>query len=90
MYPFREFFPPYPDIQDQLQVFVYTNLSTMIAPHQEVLLRRSFRAALTTALNDVGERHNIELPNDLKDILDIFIITQLPQRTRLSITPPVR
>ena len=66
-----------PDISDELEVFLYTNLSAMISPNPNVLLTPSFLAALTSALNNVGIRHNIALPNDLKDILDVFIISNI-------------
>jgi hypothetical protein len=64
-----------PDIRDQLEVFLYTNLSAIVSPNPDVLLTPRFQAALTSALNDVGIRHNIWLPNDLKNILDVFIVT---------------
>lgn len=63
-----------PDISDTLEVFLYTNLSTIISPNPSVLLTPAFHAALQAALNDVGIRHNIDLPKDLKDILDVFVI----------------
>ncbi|HWR44969.1 hypothetical protein [Sporomusa sp.] len=64
-----------PDISDELEVFLYTNLSAIVSPNPEVLLTPSFQAALNSALNSVGSRHNIALPSDLKDILDVFIIS---------------
>lgn len=63
-----------PDISDTLEVFLYTNLNTMISPNPFVLLTPSFHAALLATLNDVGIRHNIDLQKDLKDILDVFVI----------------
>lgn len=66
-----------PDIGDALEVFLYTNLSAMISPNPTVLLTPVFRASLVVALNNVGIRHNIGLPKDLKDILDVFIITNI-------------
>ncbi|CUH96788.1 hypothetical protein P22_2899 [Propionispora sp. 2/2-37] len=63
-----------PDISDELEVFLYTNLSAIISPNPSVLLTPAFQAALQVALNDVGIRHNIGLPKDLKDILDVFIV----------------
>ncbi|MBP2663468.1 MAG: hypothetical protein H6Q71_1416 [Firmicutes bacterium] len=63
-----------PDIGDQLEVFLYTNLSTIVSPNPDVLLTPRFQAALTSALNDVGVRHNIAVPSDLKDIFDVFIV----------------
>lgn len=63
-----------PDILDGLEVFLYTNLSTIISPTPSVLLTPSFQAALQIALNDVGIRHHVGLANDLKDVLDAFII----------------
>ena len=66
-----------PDVSDELEVFLYTNLSTIISPNPSVLLTPAFQAALQAALNDVGIRHNIGLPKDLKDILDVFIITNI-------------
>ncbi|MBP2649316.1 MAG: hypothetical protein H6Q74_141 [Firmicutes bacterium] len=62
------------DIDDQLEVFLYTNLSTIISPNPSVLLTSQFHAALLASLNGVGIRHDILLPQDLKDILDVFII----------------
>jgi len=64
-----------PDVGDGLEVFLYTNLSAIISPTPSVLLTPDFQAGLQTALNDVGIRHNIGLSRDLKDILDVFIIT---------------
>lgn len=66
-----------PDISDTLEVFLYTNLSTIISPTPSVLLTPAFQASLQSALNDVGIRHNIGLPKDLKDILDVFIIANI-------------
>jgi len=63
-----------PDIIDGLEVFLYTNLSTIISPTPSVLLTPSFQAALQVALNDVGIRHHAGLANDLKDVLDAFIV----------------
>jgi len=63
-----------PDVADSLEVFLYTNLSTIISPTPSVLLTPDFQAGLQIALNDVGIRHNIGLSKDIKDILDIFII----------------
>jgi len=66
-----------PDVSDEVEVFLYTNLSTIISPNPSVLLTPSFQASLTSALNSVGERHNIALAKDLKDILDVFIIANV-------------
>lgn len=63
-----------PDIGDQLEVFLATNLSTIVSPNPEVLLTPQFQASLDSALNSVGIRHNIGLQSDLKDILDVYII----------------
>ena len=62
-----------PDIGDELEVFVYKNLSTIISPHPEVLLTPSFRAALVSALNNVGPRPT-NVQKDLVDIISVFII----------------
>lgn len=75
-----------PDIGDVLEVFLYTNLSAMISPNPSILLTPAFQASLQVALNDVGIRHNIGLPKDLKDILDVFIITNI-NRITLDTTP---
>jgi hypothetical protein len=64
-----------PDVADALEVFLYTNLSTIISPTPSVLLTPAFQAALQVALNDVGIGHNIGLAKDLKDVLDVFITT---------------
>lgn len=64
-----------PDIGDEVEVFLYTNLSAIVSPNPAVLLTPDFQASLVSALNSVGVRHNIGLPNDLKDILDVFIVT---------------
>lgn len=66
-----------PDVGDELEVFLYTNLSAIISPTPSVLLTPDFQAGLQVALNDVGIEHNLGLPKDLKDILDIFIITDI-------------
>jgi len=63
-----------PDVVDGLEVFLYKNLSTIISPTPSVLLTPAFQAALQIALNDVGIRHHIGLANDLKDVLDAFIV----------------
>jgi hypothetical protein len=63
-----------PDISDGLEVFLYTNLSSIISPTPSVLLTPSFQAGLLIALNDVGIRHNLGLAKDLKDVLDVFIV----------------
>jgi len=63
-----------PDIADGLEVFLYTNLSTIISPTPSVLLTSEFQAGLLIALNDVGIRHNIGLADDLKDVFDAFIV----------------
>ncbi|MBP2657379.1 MAG: hypothetical protein H6Q69_411 [Firmicutes bacterium] len=62
------------DIDDQLEVFLYTNLSRIVSPNPSVLLTPEFHASLLAALNGVGIRHDPLLPKDLKDILDVFII----------------
>jgi hypothetical protein len=64
-----------PDIEDAVEVFVYTNLATIISPNPSILLTPAFQAGLQVALNDVGIGHNIGLPKDLKDVLDVFITT---------------
>ena len=63
-----------PDIRDELEVFLYTNLGAIISPNPDVLLTPRFQAALASALNGVGVRHNTAVPSDFKDILDVFII----------------
>lgn len=63
-----------PDIRDELEVFLYTNLSAIVSPNPDVLLTPRFQAALASALNGVGVRHNTAVPSDLKDIFDVFII----------------
>ena len=76
----KDFFPNIailPDVSDMLEVFLYTNLSVIISPNPSVLLTPAFQAGLLIALNDVGIRHNIGLPKDLKDVLDVFIITNI-------------
>ncbi|MBP2634647.1 MAG: hypothetical protein H6Q72_554 [Firmicutes bacterium] len=71
---FRQVQVLHPDISDQLEVFLATNLDAITSPHPEVLLTPQFQASLDSALNGVGIRHNIGLQSDLKDILDVFII----------------
>jgi hypothetical protein len=65
------------DISDELEVFLYTNLTTIITPNQSVVLTPAFQAGLQEALNSVGSRHSEALPKDLKDVLDVFILTNL-------------
>lgn len=62
-----------PDIRDQLEVFLYTNLSAIVA-NDPAILTPEFQASLTVALNSVGERHHLTFPRDLMEILDVFII----------------
>lgn len=62
-----------PDVVDAIEVFLYRNLSAIIAPDPSMILTPAFQAALQVALNDVGIRHNIGLADDLKDVLDVFI-----------------
>jgi hypothetical protein len=62
-----------PDIRDQLEVFVYTNLSAIVA-NDTAIITPEFQASLTVALNTVGERHHGGFPRDLRDILDVFVI----------------
>ncbi len=64
-----------PDIEDAVEVFLYTNLAAIISPNPSILLTPAFQAGLQVALNDVGIDHNIGLPKDLKDVLDVFITT---------------
>jgi len=66
-----------PDVADELEVFLYTNLSRIISPTSSVLLTPEFQAGLQAALNDVGPLHSLGLPKDLKDILDVFILTNI-------------
>lgn len=66
-----------PDVADELAVFLYTNLSKIISPTKSALLTPEFQAGLLVALNDVGPRHSIGLPKDLKDILDVLILTNI-------------
>lgn len=75
-----------PDISDGLEVFLYTNLSAIISPTLSVLLTPAFQTGLQIALNDVGPRHNIGLPKDLKDVLDVFIIINV-NRIVVDTTP---
>lgn len=70
-----------PDVADELEVFLYTNLSAITSPHPDVLLTPAFQASLNSALNNIGIRHNIGLESDLKDILDVFIIANVNKIT---------
>ncbi|TWH46067.1 hypothetical protein Salpa_2013 [Sporomusa sp. KB1] len=64
-----------PDIGDELEIFLYTNLSALVSSNPDVVLTPSFQAALTSALNSIDGRHNITtLPSDLTNILEVFII----------------
>jgi hypothetical protein len=65
------------DISDTLEVFLFTNLSTIVSPNPSVLLTPTFQTSLQAALNSVGEYHNIELADDLRQILDVFVITNI-------------
>lgn len=62
-----------PDIHDQLEVFLYTNLSAIVS-NDPVILTPEFKASLTVALNSVGERHHLSFPRDLMELLDVFVI----------------
>lgn len=64
-----------PDIEDAVEVFLYTNLSAIISPNPSILLTPAFQAGLQVALNDVGIDHNMGLAKDLKDVLDAFVTT---------------
>lgn len=64
-----------PDIEDAVEVFLYTNLAAIISPNPSILLTPAFQAGLQVALNDVGIDHNMSLPKDLKDVLDAFVTT---------------
>lgn len=65
------------DVADAVEVFLYINLSTIISPDPSVLLNPAFQAGLQSTLNDVGIRHNIALSKDLKDIFDVFVISDI-------------
>lgn len=75
-----------PDIEDAVEVFLYTNLATIISPNPSILLTPAFQAGLQVALNDVGIDHNIGLAKDLKDVLDVFI-TKNAGTIAISTTP---
>lgn len=75
-----------PDIEDAVEVFLYTNLAAIISPNPSILLTPAFQAGLQVALNDVGIDHNMGLPKDLKDVLDAFITTNAGTIT-VSTTP---
>lgn len=62
-----------PDIRDQLEVFLYTNLSAIVS-NDPIIFTPKFRASLTVALNSVGERHHLTFPRDLMEILDVYVI----------------
>ncbi|TCL36913.1 hypothetical protein EV210_107178 [Anaerospora hongkongensis] len=62
-----------PDIRDQLEVFLYTNLSAIVS-NDPVILTPEFKASLTVALNSVGEKHHLSFPRDLMELLDVFVI----------------
>ncbi len=70
-----------PDVADELEVFLYSNLSAITSPNPDVLLTPAFQASLNSALNNIGIRHNIGLASDLKDILDVFIVANVNKIT---------
>ena len=63
------------DVADTVEVFLYRNLSAIISPTPSVLLTPVFQAGLQAALNHVGTGYNVGLAKDLKEILDVFIVT---------------
>lgn len=63
-----------PDIGDELEIFLYNNLNALVSSNPDVVLTPSFQAALTSALNSISSRHNITLPGDITNILEVFII----------------
>ncbi len=65
------------DVEDAVEVFLYRNLSTIISPNPSVLLTPAFQAGLQIALNDIGVGHNVTLSKDLKEVLDVFIISDI-------------
>lgn len=66
-----------PDVEDAVEVFLYRNLSTIISPNPSILLTPAFQAGLQSALNDIGVGHNVTLSKDLKEVLDVFIISNI-------------
>lgn len=81
MVPYRQSEGIRPDVADELEVFLYTNLSAITSPNPDVLLTPAFQASLNSALNSIGNRHNIALASDLKNILDVFIIANVNKIT---------
>lgn len=66
-----------PDLGDAVEVFLYTNLNTIISPDPSVLLTPDFQAGLQATLNAVGGTHHSTLPRDMKEILDVFVIVDI-------------
>jgi hypothetical protein len=53
---------------------VFSNLNAIISPGAVIMLTPDTQAALVTGLNSIQVRDSTDLSNDLKDVLDVFII----------------
>jgi hypothetical protein len=71
--------PPVPTkgYRDVVEVFLYTNLATMISPNPLVLLTPSVRAALVQDINLLTGGYRF--PNDLQAILNAWVLTNINQ-----------
>lgn len=63
------------DINNILRVFTFSNLSALTTPGAVVVLTPDVQAALVVGLNSIRVRDSTDLENDLKDVLDTFIIS---------------
>jgi hypothetical protein len=63
------------DINNILRVFTFSNLSAITSPDAVVVLTPDVQAALVVGLNSIRVRDGTDLDNDLKDVLDVFIIS---------------
>jgi hypothetical protein len=63
------------DINNILRVFTFSNLSAITTPDAVVVLTPDVQAALVVGLNSIRVRDATDLENDLKDVLDVFIIS---------------
>jgi len=63
------------DINNILRVFVFSNLSELTSPDSVILVTPAIQAAMVVGLDSIQTRDSTDLTNDLKDILDIFIIS---------------
>jgi len=63
------------DLKDLIQVFVYTNLSTIISPEPLLRLPPTTKNILEAYINYLPG--GFGFPRDIQEILNVFILTNL-------------